>query len=69
MDKRSTEDDTVLLVCEERDDEEEVVAWPTVYATFKVTAVSLKCYHLGHRSIGEDLERAKCEHDNVYRAR
>lgn len=69
MDERSTEDDTVLLVCAERNDEEEVVAWPTVRAIFEVTAVSLKCYHSGHSSIGEDLERAEREHDNVYRAR
>ncbi|KAJ6111422.1 hypothetical protein N7523_007483 [Penicillium sp. IBT 18751x] len=69
MDDRSTKDDTVLLVCAERDDEEEVVAWPTVRATFEVTAVSLKCYHSGHSSVGEDLERAEREHDNVYRGR
>lgn len=69
MDERSTKDDTILLVCAERDDEEEVVAWPTMRATFEVTAVSLKCYHSGNRSIGEDLERAEREHDNIYRAR
>ncbi|KAJ5273145.1 hypothetical protein N7478_008270 [Penicillium angulare] len=69
MDERSTKDDTVLLVCAERDIEEEVVAWPTVRATFEVTAVSLKSYHSGHRSTGEDSERAEREHDNVYRAR
>ena len=69
MDERSTKDDTVLLVCAERNDEEEVVAWPTVRATFEVTAVSLKCYHSRHSSVGEDLERAEREHDNVYRAR
>lgn len=69
MDERSTKDDTVLLVCAERDDEEEVVSWPTVRATFEVTAVSLKCYHSGHSNVGEDLERAEREHDNVYRAR
>ncbi|KAJ5814280.1 uncharacterized protein N7503_001030 [Penicillium pulvis] len=69
MDLRSIKDDTVLLVCAERDDQEKIVAWPTVRATFEVTAVSLKCYHSGHSSVGEDLERAECEHDNVYRAR
>ncbi|RWQ93635.1 hypothetical protein C8Q69DRAFT_474275 [Paecilomyces variotii] len=69
MDERSTKDDTVLLVCAERNDEEEVVAWPTVRATFEVTAVALKCYLSGHSSIEEDLERAQREHDNVYRAR
>ncbi|KAJ6002743.1 hypothetical protein N7451_005290 [Penicillium sp. IBT 35674x] len=69
MDGRSTKDDTALLVCAERNDEDEVVAWSTVRATFEVTAVSLKCYHSGHSSVGEDLERAECEHDNVYRAR
>ena len=67
MDERSTKDDTVLLVCAERDDEEEVVAWPTVRATFKVTAVSLKCYHSGHSSVEEDLERAQREPDKVFR--
>jgi hypothetical protein len=69
MDERSKKDDSVLLVCAERDDEAEVVAWPTVRATFEVTAISLQCYHSGHSSIGEDLERAEREHDNVYRAR
>lgn len=69
MDERSTKDDTVLLVCAERDDEGEVVAWSTVRASFEVTAVALKCYHSGHSSVGEDLERAEREHDNVYRAR
>ncbi|KAJ9205851.1 hypothetical protein DTO164E3_1104 [Paecilomyces variotii] len=69
MDERSTKDDTVLLVCAERNDEEEVVAWPTVRATFEVTAVALKCYLSGHSSIEKDLERAQREHDNVYRAR
>lgn len=69
MDERSTKDDTVLLVCAERNDEDEVVAWPTVRAIFEVTAVSLKCYHSGHSSVGEDLELAEREHDNVYRAR
>ncbi|CAL5869553.1 uncharacterized protein PFLUO_LOCUS3783 [Penicillium psychrofluorescens] len=67
MDGRSTQDDTVLLVCAERDLENEALAWPTVRATFQVTAASLKCYHSGHSSVGEDLERAECEHDNVYR--
>ncbi|KAJ5556270.1 hypothetical protein N7494_000185 [Penicillium frequentans] len=69
MDERSTKDNTVLLVCAERDDEEEIVAWPIVRATFEAAAVSLKCYHSGHSSIDEDLERAEREHDNVYRAR
>ncbi|KAJ5666999.1 hypothetical protein N7507_002863 [Penicillium longicatenatum] len=67
MDDRSITDDTVLLVCVERDDEEKFVAWPTVRATFQVTAVSLKCYHSGHSRVGEDLERAEREQDNVYR--
>lgn len=69
MDERSTKDDTVLLVFAERDEEEEVVAWPTVRATFEVTTVSLIRYHSGHSSVGEDLECAEREHDNVYRAR
>lgn len=67
MDDRSTQDDTVLLVCAERDLENEVLAWPTVRATFQASAVALKCYHSGHSSVGEDVERAQREHDNVYR--
>ncbi|KAJ9297300.1 hypothetical protein DTO271G3_4593 [Paecilomyces variotii] len=69
MDERSTKDDTVLLVCAERNDDDEVVAWPTVRATFEVTAISLMCYLSGHSSVEEDLERAGRECDNVYRAR
>lgn len=67
MDDRSTQDDTVLLVCAERDLENEVLAWPTVRATFQASAIALKCYHSGHSSVGEDVERAQREHDNVYR--
>lgn len=67
MDKRSTQNDTVLLVCAERDLENEVLEWPTVRATFQASAVALMLYHSGHSSVGEDVERAQREHDNVYR--
>ena len=67
MDERSKEDNTVLLVCAERDLENEVLAWPTVRATFQASAVALMLYHSGHSSVGEDVERAQREHDNVYR--
>ena len=66
MDERS-KDNTVLLVCAERDLENEVLAWPTVRATFQASAVALMLYHSGHSSVGEDVERAQREHDNVYR--
>ena len=67
MDERSKEDNTVLLVCAERDLENEVLAWPSVRATFQASAVALMLYHSGHSSVGEDVERAQREHDNVYR--
>ena len=67
MDKRSTQNDTVLLVCAERDLENEVLEWPTVRATFQASAVSLMCYHSGHSSVEEDLERAQREPDKVFR--
>ena len=67
MDERSKEDNTVLLVCAERDLENEVLAWPTVRATFQASAVALMLYHSGHSSVEEDVERAQREHDNVYR--
>lgn len=67
MDERSTQDDTVLLVCAERDLENEVLAWSTLRATFQASAVALMLCHSGHSSIGEDVERAQREYDNVYR--
>ena len=67
MDERSKQDNTVLLVCAERDLENEVLAWPTVRATFQASAVSLMYYHSGHSSVEEDLERAQREPDNVFR--
>lgn len=69
LDERSAKDDTVLLVDVRMNDELEAVGWPTVRATFEVTATSLMCYLSGHRSAEEDLECAEREHDNVYRAR
>lgn len=69
MDERSTQDDTVLLVCAERDlgGENEVLALPTVRATFQASATALMLYETGHSSVGEDAERAAREKDNVYR--
>lgn len=69
MDKRSTQDDTVLLVCAERNlgGENEVLALPTARATFQAPAVALTLYETGHSSVGKDAERAAREKDNVYR--
>lgn len=69
MDERSTQDNTVLLVCAERDlgGEKEVLAMPTVRATFKAAPTALMLYETGHSSVGEDAERAALEKDNVYR--
>ncbi|KAJ5665143.1 uncharacterized protein N7477_007591 [Penicillium maclennaniae] len=67
MDDGSTQDDTVLRVCAERDLENEVLAWPTVRTTFQASAVALMLYHSGYSSVGEDVERAQREDDNVYR--
>ena len=39
MDKKSTQDDTVLLVCTEGDLKNEVLGWLTVCATFPASAV------------------------------
>jgi hypothetical protein len=69
MDERSTQDDTVLLVCAERDlgGEHEVLAMPTVRATFQASGTALVLYEMGHSSVEEDAERAAREEDNVYR--
>lgn len=64
MDERSTQDDTVLLVCA---DEDEPVH--TVRATFEVSADEVTLYLTGHGSAEEDAERALQEHDNVFRGR
>lgn len=71
MDERSTKDDTVLLVTAERDlgGENEVLALPTVRATFQASALALMLYETGHSSVEEDADRAKHEKDNVYRGR
>ena len=71
MDERSTEDNTVLLVCAERDSggENEVLDLATVRATFKAAPTALMLYETGHSSVGEDAERAAREKDNVYRGR
>lgn len=67
LDERSTRDDTVLLVCAERDLDDEILGWPTVRATFQASAVALMLYHSGHSSVAEDVERAEDEPDHVYR--
>ena len=71
MDERSIEDNTVLLVCAERDSggENEVLALATVRATFKAVPTALMLYETGHSSVGEDAERAAREKDNVFRGR
>ena len=68
MDKKSTQDDTVLLVCTEGDLKNEVLGWLTVCATFPASpsAVSLMCYHSRHSSVVEDLECAQHGTDNVF---
>lgn len=69
MDQRSTRDDTVLLVCAERElgGENEVLAMPTVRATFEASATAMVLYQTGHSSVGENLELAARNEDNVYR--
>lgn len=69
MDERSTQDDTVLLVCAERNlgGENEVLAIPTIRATFRASVTALMLYETGHSSVAEDAEHAAHEKDNVYR--
>jgi hypothetical protein len=71
MDERSTKDDTVLLVTVERDDggENEVLAMPTLRATFQVTNTTLALYAVGFSTVEEDEERAENEEDKVFRGR
>ncbi|RJE26168.1 hypothetical protein PHISCL_01518 [Aspergillus sclerotialis] len=69
IDERSTRDDTVLLVCVEKDLETEVISFPTVRAAFQASALALSLYHSGHSSVAEDIERAQREPDNIYRGR
>ena len=69
MDERSTQDDTVLLVCAEQNLEGEVVSFPTVRATFKASALALILYDVGKSSVGEGRERAQREPDNIFRGR
>lgn len=47
IDERSTQDDTVLLVCAERDlgGENEALALPTVRATFQASAAFDKVFN------------------------
>lgn len=69
MDERSTIDNTILLVTAERDlgGENEVLALPTLRATFQASALALMLYETGHSTIEEDAERAAREDDNVFR--
>ena len=69
VDERSLKDDTILLCCVSRDPggENEVLAVPTVRATFQVASIALTLYHTGHSSVEEDADRAALEDDNVYR--
>jgi hypothetical protein len=69
MDERSTQDDTVLLVCAETNEDEknEDLPLPTLRATFRASGTALMLYHSGHSSVAEDAERAARERDGVYR--
>jgi hypothetical protein len=69
MDERSTQYETVLLVCAEMssDEENEDLALPTLRATFRASGTALMLYHSGHSSVAEDAERAARERDGVYR--
>ncbi|PLN76084.1 hypothetical protein BDW42DRAFT_179455 [Aspergillus taichungensis] len=58
-----------LLVCAVRDLDSEILGWPTVRATFQASAIALMLYHSGHSSVGEDMELAELEPDNIYRGR
>lgn len=66
MDERSTQDDTVLLVCAVMDPDNDAWVYPTVRATFQASALALILYYSGHSSVAEDIECAQREHDNVY---
>jgi hypothetical protein len=71
MDERSTQDDTVLLVCVERDNggENEVSDMPILRATFQCSAQKLMLYEMGHCGIHEDAITIaeEEEEDDVYR--
>jgi hypothetical protein len=69
MDERSTQDDTVLLVCAEMssDEENEDLPLPTLRATFRASGTAVMLYHSGHSSVAETAERAARERDGVYR--
>lgn len=72
MDERSTQDDTVLLVCAaERDlgGGNEVLTHLTIRASFEASAFALILYQTGHSSVEEDAERAQRQHDDVFRGR
>jgi hypothetical protein len=64
MDERSTQDDTVLLVCAETNED---LPLPTLRATFRASGTALMLYHSGHSSVAEDTKRAARERDGVYR--
>jgi len=69
MDERSAQDDTVLLVCVERDDggENEVLDMPTLRASFECSAQQLMLYSIGHCGIEEDVMTVAEGKDDVYR--
>lgn len=68
MDERSTQDDTVLLVCASVDlDAENELSIQTIRASFQASILALMLYETGHSSVGEDEERAERAGDSVYR--
>ncbi|KAJ5792596.1 uncharacterized protein N7503_008574 [Penicillium pulvis] len=68
MDERSTQDDTVLLVCASVDlDAENELTIQTIRASFQASVFALMLYETGHSSVGEDEERAERAGDTVYR--
>ncbi|KAJ5539589.1 hypothetical protein N7513_007921 [Penicillium frequentans] len=68
MDERSTQDDTVLLVCASVDlDAENELSIQTIRASFQASVFALMLYETGHSSVGEDEERAERASDSVYR--
>lgn len=68
MDERSTQDDTVLLVCASVDlDAENELSIQTIRASFQASVLALMLYETGHSSVEEDEERAERAGDSVYR--
>ncbi|KAJ6010902.1 hypothetical protein N7451_002314 [Penicillium sp. IBT 35674x] len=68
LDERSTQDDTVLLVCASVDlDAENELSIQTIRASFQASVFALMLYETGHSSVGEDEERADRAGGTVYR--